>query len=161
VATFTDTDTSPEPASNYTATVSWDVGGQLVTVTGRIVALGNNTFAVFADNPVSFSAGGTFVAQVVIRDVGGATVVIRDPVNVAHNPAIPPLVPLYLGDTGPATPQFVTMQDALTNFLMAEFRLIAALFGNGDVQAALNNFSIAFALYEQDVLKFDLTLPLG
>jgi len=163
LATFTDTDSSPEDPSNYAAIVSFfEPGGIFVNATGRIAALGNNTFAVFGSSPFSYAAAGTFAVRVVIRDVGGASVVVNDTVNVLNNPAIPPLIPMYQADGGPLGPLFLMLQNSLTNLISAEKLFIASLTGPVPHQEfVIPNLINAFMQYEMAVFQFDIRLPSG
>src|SRR5262249_28842385 len=114
VAVFTDTDSSLEPASNYSATIQWFEGNGLsFRSDGTIVNLFNNTFAVNGSTPFSFPSGGLFTVRVVVQDVGGASVTVDSVINVSNNTAIPPLVPQSQTDTGPVNLQFVSLQYAL------------------------------------------------
>ena len=120
-----------------------------------------NTFAVYASAPFSFAIGGLFNAAVTIRDVGGASVTLNSVVNVANNPAIPPLVPVQQADTGPFNNGFVSLEDALTNLLMSEqLFMIAVAFGTPQQQQnGFANLMNAFTAYELAVFSFDVTLP--
>jgi hypothetical protein len=162
VAVFQDTDASPESPSNYTAAIQWLVGGLPVTTVGRIVPLfGTNTFAVFGDYPFGLSAGGLFTIRVTIQDVGGASVVVNSSLAVANNQAIPPLFPESSADAGPFGSEFVTLEDALTNLLMAERLFLTALaFGTAaQQQNGFANLVNAFFAYQSAVFNFDMHLP--
>jgi hypothetical protein len=168
VGVFTDSDPTNTPSdpqgdtADYSATVTLAEGnGLFATTGGQIVSLAGNTFGVFVNFPFSFVSGGLFGVAVTVRDVGGASVTINSTVNVANNPAIPPLVPFSQTDTGPFTNSFVSLEDALTNLLMSE-RLFMIAFAYGtptDQQHAFGNLFNAFAGYEAAVLSYDLTLP--
>jgi subtilase family serine protease len=163
VGIFSDTDPTPRPASNYTATITWDEGdGLTVTSVGTIEALGGNVFAVYGSSPYSFAVGGLLPVQVTVRDVdGGASVTIGSVVNVANNPAIPPYLPLEQVDTDPPTSQYVSMEDALMNLITSEQLLLTAFtFGTtGEMQAAFSNLVNAFYVYQATVFQFDMSLP--
>lgn len=162
VAIFTDTDPTLRDASHYTATIQWSEGsGISASSNGSIVHLFGNTFEVIGSSPFTIPAGGLSPVVVVIRDVDGASVTVDSVLNAPHNPAIPPLVPMDQVDTGPATTQFVTMQDALTNLLRAEQLFMFALnFGSMDQkQSAFSNMLNAFFVYQADVFQFDMHLP--
>ena len=170
VATFTDTDLTNVPGdpqnnpADYNATIQWfQAGGISATSSGRIIAIGHNTFEVFGDNPFSYSGAGTYAIRVTIRDVGGASTVVNSLASVAGNPAIPPLVPQVGTDGGPSSNLFVIMQNALTNLITAEkFLINAATFGpSAQLAQAWPNFMNAFFEYELAVVQYDLHLPLG
>jgi hypothetical protein len=93
VATFTDTDATNAAAdpqgdvNDYTASVTWDDGlGQSHTSTGRVVATGGNSYAVYADNVTPYLAGSNAVT-VTLSDVGGASVTAADVVVAAAGTA--------------------------------------------------------------------------
>jgi hypothetical protein len=162
VAVFTDTDPAPEAPGNYSATIIWNEGNGLTfTSTGTIAQLSGNTFIVRGSSPYTFPSGGLFTVQVVVRDVGGATVTINSVISVSHNPAIPPLVPQYSSDTGPINAQFVSLQDALTNLLAAERLFLFALaFGTTqEKEGAFGNLMNAFHAYESAIFAYDMKLP--
>jgi hypothetical protein len=162
VAVFTDTDSSLELPSNYSASIQWFEGNGLsFRSDGTIVNLFSNTFAVYGSTPFSFPSGGLFTVRVVVQDVGGASVTVDSVINVSNNPAIPPLVPQSQTDTGPVNVQFVSLQDALTNLLGAErLFFIAFNFGTStQQQRALGNLLNAFFAYEAAVSAYDLQLP--
>ena len=162
VAVFTDTDSTQRSPSNYTATIIWNEGNGLTfTSLGTISQLSGNTFTVVGSSPFSFPSGGLFTIQVVIRDFGGATVTVNSVVAVAHNPAIPPLVPQYQSDTGPNTAEFVALEDSLTNLLNAErLFMLAMVFGTTrQKQGTFGNLVNALFAYETAIFKFDMTLP--
>lgn len=170
VATFTDTDQTNVPGdpqnnpADYTATIQWfQAGGISATSTGRIVAIGNNSYEVFADNPFSYSGAGNYLVRVTIRDKGGAAVVVNSLASVAGNPAIPPLFPQVGTDGGPPGSLFEIMQNALTNLITAErFFINAAMFGpSAQLAQAWPNFMNAFFEYELAVVQYDLSLPMG
>jgi len=169
LTTFTDTDqtnTPDDPQNNpadYSATVSFfEPGGIFVNTTGRIAALGNNTYAVYGSSPFSFASAGTFSVKVVIRDVGGATVEVDDVVNVADNPAIPPLVPQYQADGDASNALFLTLQIALSTLISAERLFSSSLFGPVPHQdVVVPDLMNAFVQYEFAVTRFDLLLPTG
>jgi hypothetical protein len=100
-------------------------------------------------------------SRVVIHDLGGASVTVNSVVSVAHNSAIPPLVPQYASDNGPLTAQFVTLEDALTNLLSAErLFLFAMSFGTAkEKQGTFGNLVNAFFAYETAIFNFDMRLP--
>ncbi len=161
VATFQDTDTTPESPSNYTATVFFEqAGGAFGSSTGTIVALGNNTFGVYGSNPFSYATSGSFVVRVVITDVGGASVTVQTGVNVAGKPAIPPLIPMYQADTSTVNVQFNTMENALTNLLTSQYVFALSAFASptGRLNAFANLMFAEFE-YEMAVFQFDMTLP--
>jgi hypothetical protein len=162
VAVFQDTDSTPESPSNYTALIQWLVGGLPVTTVGRITPLfGTNTFAVFGDYPFSLAAGGLFTIRVTVQDVGGASVVVNSSLAVANSQVIPPLFPLSASDVGPFGSEFVTLQDALTNLLMAErLFFVAMAFGTAaQQQNGFANLINAFFAYQTAVFNFDMSLP--
>jgi hypothetical protein len=162
VAVFTDTDSTLRAPSNYTATITWNEGyGLAFSSTGAIYHMFGNTFSVYGSSPYTFPSGGLFPVDVVIRDFGGASVTVPSVVSVAHNPAIPPLVPLYAGDTGPVTSQFVTLEDALTNLLNAErlFILAMAVGTTKEKQGTFGNLVNALLAYETAIFNFDMRLP--
>jgi hypothetical protein len=162
VAVFSDSDPSPETASNYTATIQWFEGNGLsFSSTGTISQLFNNTFAVYGSTPFTYPSGGLFTVRVVISDVGGASVTVDSVINVSNNPAIPPLVPQLSTDTGPVNLQYVSMEDTLTNFLNAEQLFLTALmFGSMSQKlGSFNNLVNAFLAYEAAVFSYDMQLP--
>ncbi len=162
VAVFTDTDSTSRPTSNYSATITWNEGNGLTfTSTGTITPFAGNTFYVYGSSPYTFPSGGLFTVQVVIHDVGGASVTVNSFVSVAHNPAIPPLVPQYGGDTSPETAQFVSLEDALTNLLNAErlFFLALAVGTPKEKSGTFNNLVNALFAYETAIFNFDIRLP--
>jgi subtilase family serine protease len=163
VAIFTDTDPTPRPASQYSATIEWNEGGGLVvTSAGTIKQLIGNTFAVYGSSPYTLPSGGLFTLDVVIRDnLGGGTVIVGSELNVTHNPAVPPLVPQYQSDTDPVNVPYVTMEDALTNLLRAEqLFLFAFSFGTmPQEEAAFSNLVNAFLAYEAAIFQYDMQLP--
>jgi hypothetical protein len=170
VATFTDTDATNVPGdpqnnpADYTATIQWfQAGGISATSTGRLVAIGNNSYEVFGDNPFSYSGAGSYVVRVTIHDKGGASVVVNSVAVVAGNPAIPPLSPQFGQDGGPPGTLFEIMQNALTNLITAErFLVNAAMFGPAaQLAQAWPNFMNAFFEYELAVVQYDLSLPMG
>jgi hypothetical protein len=165
VGVFTDTDVTPRGASNYTATINWSEGpGQTVSSTGRLVAIGNDTFEVFGDNPFTYSAAGAFAVQVVVRDNGGGgTTVLGGVVNVASNSAFASLFPQVGSDSSLAGSPFDVLQNALANLITAErFFINALLFGpTAAVNQAMPNLLNAFNHYEAAVVRYDLTLPMG
>lgn len=162
VAVFTDTDASPEPPSNYTATIIWNEGNGLsFTSTGTVNPFSGNTFTVFGSSPFTFPSGGLFPVQVVIHDVGGATVTVNSVISVSNNPAIPPLVPQYQSDLGPVSLQFVSLQDTLTNLLTAERLFVFALvYGTTQQkQGTFGNLLNAVRAYEAAIFAYDMRLP--
>ncbi len=162
VAVFTDTDSTARPASNYSATITWNEGNGLAfSGTGTILPFSGNTFYVYGSSPYSFPSGGLFTVQVVIHDAGGASVTVNSVVSVAHNTAIPPLVPQYAGDTSPETIQFVTLEDALTNLLNAErlFMLAMAVGTPKEKSGTFKNLVNALFAYETAIFNFDIRLP--
>jgi hypothetical protein len=162
VAVFTDTDSTPRPPSNYSATITWNEGNGLAfSSTGTIAPFSGNTFYVYGSSPFTFPSGGLFTVQVGIHDAGGASVTVNSVVSVAHNPAIPPLIPLYAGDTSPQTIQFVTLEDALTNLLSAErlFMLAMAVGTPKEKSGTFNNLVNALFAYETAIFNFDIRLP--
>ncbi|MHB1423964.1 MAG: autotransporter outer membrane beta-barrel domain-containing protein [Gemmataceae bacterium] len=163
VAIFTDTDTTLRPPSHYTATIRWSEGNGLTfSSSGVIQTLSGNTFTVYGSTPFTFPSGGLFAVTVVITDqVGGASVTVNSVINVANNQAIPPLLPLYQSDTSPINASFVSMEDALTNFLNSEQLFLFALgFGTmQEKQGSFGNFVNAFYAYEAAVFKYDMQLP--
>jgi hypothetical protein len=168
VAVFTDSDQTNTPSdpqgdpADYTATIQWfENDGLSVTTTGRIVPLFGNTFGVVGDNNFSLPSGGLFTIRVVIRDVGGASVTVDSVLNVAHNPAIPPGVPMFAADTGPITSLFAVMEDALTNLLLAERLFLESVaFGTlAQQQHGFSNLINAFFAYQAAVFSFDMSLP--
>jgi hypothetical protein len=163
VGVFTDTDSTPRPASQYTATIIWNEGNGLsFSSAGTIVHDFGNTFYVYGSSPFSLPYGGLFPLQVVVTDVdGGASVTIGSVVSVANNTAIPPLIPQNLADTGPLNSQYVTLEDALTNILTAERLFLTALvFGSfSQKEGSFNNLVNAFQAYESAVLNYDMKLP--
>lgn len=172
LGTFQDTDQTNTPAdpqnnpADYVATVFWqDANANFVPATGRIVALGNNTYAVYGDSPFSFATAGSFTIRVLVQDVGGASTQFTDHVNVPHKPAISPVTPIvpeFQADLGPLSLQFVLMEDALTNLLVAEQMLYASFFGPVPHQnQVIPNFINAMIQYQITVFRFDLLLPNG
>jgi hypothetical protein len=162
VAVFTDTDASPEPASNFSATIIWNEGNGLsFTSTGTVNPFSGNTFTVFGSSPFTFPSGGLFTVQVVIHDVGGASVNVNSVISVSNNPAIPPLVPQYQSDLGPFSSQFVSLQDALTNLLSAERLFVFALaFGSTqEKEGTFGNLLNAVRAYEAAIFAYDIRLP--
>lgn len=162
VAIFTDTDPLHEPVSDYTATIVWSEGdGLTFSSTGTIVTYSGNTFAVFGSSPYSFASGGLFPLQVTIRDDGGAAIEVGSVLNIAHNSAIPPLIPLDQADVGPPSNSYAAMEDALTNFLKSEQLFVFALsFGSmAEKQGSFGNFVNAFFAYQRAVFAFDMQLP--
>jgi subtilase family serine protease len=163
VGVFTDTDSTPRPTSHYTATIIWNEGNGLTfSSPGTIVHLFGNTFSVYGSSPYSFPYGGLFPIQVVVTDVdGGASVTINSVLSVADKTAIPPLVPQALADTGPVNAPFVSLEDALTNFLNAErLFLIALAFGTpAQKQGTFGNLVNAFRAYEAAIFNYDMKLP--
>ncbi len=163
VAVFTDTDPSAESSSNYTATIQWFEGNGLsFSGSGRIVFLsGGNVFAVYGSSPYSFPSGGLYTVRVVIRDVGGATVTVDSVISIAHNPAIPPLIPEYQSDTTPVNAPFVAMEDALTNLLNAERLFLLALnIGTmPEKTGSFGNLFNAYLAYQAAILQYDMQLP--
>ena len=163
VAIFTDTDPTVRNPSQYSATVEWNEGDGLTgTSSGTIVRLYGNTYEVLASSPFSIAVGGLSTVQVVIRDLdGGATVTVDSVLSVPNNPAVPPYVPLDQSDAGPATSQYVTMDDALTNLLVSEQRFFIALnFGTmAEKQAAFSNLVNAYFVYQAAVFQYDMSLP--
>lgn len=169
VGSFTDTDPTNTPTdpqndpADYIASVTFfQANGLSITVPGRIVPNGGNTFLVYASNPVSFATNGTFVIHTVARDVGGASVSFDTSVSVSGKPAIPHLVPQFGADRDAVNPIFFQMQNALTNLLAAENILIASFVAAPPVQLrAFINFVFAEVAYQIAVFRFDLTLPFG
>jgi hypothetical protein len=164
VAVFTDTDTTIRDPSQYAATVQWSEGNGLsFTSSGSIVRLFGNTFAVYSSAPFSFPVGGLFPVSVQVTDLaGGASVTVNSTVNVAHNPAIPPLVPQDAADAmGPVTNQFAAAQDALTNLLTAErLFLVSLAFGTtAEQQHGFSNLMNAFMAYQVAIFALDMSLP--
>jgi len=162
VAVFTDTDSTPRAASNYSATITWNEGNGLAfTSTGTITPFSGNSFYVYGSSPYTFPSGGLFTVQVVIHDAGGAAVAVNSVVSVAHNPAIPPLVPQYAGDTSPETIQFLSLEDALTNLLSAErlFVLAMAVGTPKEKSGTFKNLVNALFAYETAIFAFDIRLP--
>lgn len=162
VAIFTDSDSTPRPASHYTATVEWNEGNGLVVAdTGTVEHMFGNTFAVFANSPYTLPSGGLFPLQVVVRDVNGGSVVVGSVLNVANNPAIPPLLPDYQSDSGPFSSRLVAVEDALANLLQAErLFLFAFQFGTmAERQGSFGNLVNAFLAYEAAIVQFDIRLP--
>lgn len=157
VATFTDTDPNPEGPGNYTATIYWyQNGGTAGVSSGRIVSAGNNVFAVFGDNPYTYATGGTFLVNVVIADVGGATVTVGSTATVGHNPG-PPHQQIYSADGTPSNNNYTSLQDALNNLIQAEYFFIYAILGP-DGNIAIGNLINALMQYELAVLQYDMTL---
>ncbi|HTU91468.1 MAG TPA: S53 family peptidase [Gemmataceae bacterium] len=163
VAVFTDTDSTPRPPSNYSATITWNEGdGLSFTSTGAIERLFGNTFAVYGSSPYTFPYGGLFPIQVVVTDLGGgASVTINSVVSVANNQAVSTLFPQYQSDTGPLSTQLVSMEDALTNLLSAERLFVYALvFGSTTEQkGTFGNLLNAFDAYESAIFAYDMSLP--
>lgn len=163
VAVFTDTDPTLRPASHYSATIEWNEGNNLiVTSAGTIEPLSGNTFAVYGNSPYSLPVGGLLPLDVVVTDhQGGASITIGSVLSVAHNPAIPPLVPLDQADVGPPSTPYAAMEDALTNFLKSEQLFVFALsFGSmAEKQGSFGNFVNAFFAYQRAVFAFDMQLP--
>jgi hypothetical protein len=162
VAVFTDTDSTPRSSNNYTATITWNEGyGLTFSSTGAIYHRFGNTFAVYGSSPYTFPSGGLFPVVVVVHDLSGASVTVNSVVSVAHNPAIPPLVPQYQSDNGPVTSQFVTLEDALTNLLNAERLFIVAMtFGTTkEKEGTFGNLVNALLAYETAIFNFDMRLP--
>ncbi len=162
VAVFSDTDPSPETASNYSATIQWFEGNGLsFSSVGTITHLFNNTFAVYGSTPYTYPSGGLFTVRVFVHDVGGAVGTVNSVISVSNNPAIPPLVPQVTADTGPVNSQFVSMQDTLTNLLTAE-RLFFSAMTLGTLSeklGAFGNLVNAFFAYEAAILAYDMQLP--
>lgn len=163
VAIFTDTDPTLRPASHYSATIEWNEGnGLVVTSLGTIEHLFGNTFAVYGNSPYSLPEGGLFPLDVIVTDLqGGARIVIGSSLSVAHNQAIPPLTPIDQADTGPVTPLYSGMEDALTNLLHAEQQFLDAFrIGSfAQKEQAFGNLFNAFFAYQVAVFTFDMQLP--
>ncbi len=157
VATFTDSNPFGT-LSDFSAMVTWDDGsGRSHTSAGRIVALGGTSFAVFADDTISFSTPGSHAVTVLIRDVGGSQLLVQSTLNVASNPAFNTFVPIYAGDAIPAGFDFIDLENALTNVLSAEQRLVSDLFSGhaADVQADFTNFFSALSGYFTQLSIYD------
>jgi hypothetical protein len=162
VAVFSDSDASPETSSNYFATIQWFEGNGLsFSSDGTIQHLFGNTFAVHGSTPFTYPSGGLFTVRVFVHDVGGALTTVDSVINVSHNPAIPPLVPQSLTDTGPVIAQYVSMEDALTNLLSAErlFLTAVSLGTMAQKQGSFSNLLNAFFAYEAAIFAFDMQLP--
>lgn len=164
VGVFTDTDPTVRSPGQYSATIEWFEGnGLVVTSPGRIVSFSGNTFEVFGDDPFSLPSGGLFPVEVVVTDLnGGASVTINSKLSVASNPAIPPGIPQFGGDTSVVTSQFATMEDALTNLLLSERLFLESVaFGTLDQQQhGFSNLVNAFFAYQAAVFSYDMSLPM-
>ncbi len=158
VATFTDTNPFGT-LTDFSAQVTWDDGnGRSHTSAGRIVPLGGTSFAVFADDTISFSTPGPHGVSVLIRDVGGSQLLVQSTLNVASNPAFNTFVPIYAGDAIPAGLNFTDLENALTNVLSAEQRLFGDLLlghaaGTGadfrNFFSALSSYFTVLAIYDR------------
>ncbi len=94
---------------------------------------------------------------VLIRDVGGSQLLVQSTLNVASNPAFNTFVPIYAGDAIPAGFDFIDLENALTNVLSAEQRLVSDLFSGhaADVQADFTNFFSALSGYFTQLSIYD------
>jgi hypothetical protein len=159
VGTFTDANPFGT-VNDFTATVTWNEGnGATETVTGRVVQSGN-TFQVYASTNNSFSASETEPVVVVVKDVGGSTTTINSEVNVP--PASPlSLLPLYLTDSEPVTPDYPNLNAALTNLINAEMAWFTAFFQSSSQQSkALHNLVIAEQQYFAAMVRYQGSLVL-
>jgi hypothetical protein len=162
VAIFTDTDPTPRPAGEFSATIQWSEGNGLVsTSVGTIQALGGNSFSVNGSTPFTYPIGGLLPVNVMIKSTEGASVTVGSTANVANNLGTSSQLAQYQSDTNPLNAPFVSMEDALTNLLTAE-RLFFFSLAYGTQQEQMGSFGNlvnAFYAYEGAIYQYDLQLP--
>jgi hypothetical protein len=162
VGTFTDTNPRGTLSDFSADIILHQAVGVSVSSPGRIVQVGAATFEVFANSSLTFATGGPQGVDVVVHDVGGASVTIHSTANVLNNPYIPPHLPLYGADAVPADLFFLDLQNALTNLLMSESALLQSFsLGSSSLSDTVLNFGNAYYVYFAILAQYTAALPGG
>jgi hypothetical protein len=128
---FTDTDTAIQPASHYSATISWGDGtSSPATITGAGGEAGYDVTVV----PHVYDEEGAYSLVVTITDVGGAQATVTIPVTVLDAPlTATPAAPVNLGGAA-FSGQLATFTDADPGANEADYSA-QILWGDGSASA--------------------------